>query len=116
MDDRDGGLSPAGDHVDVRGPEVLGQVRRWHHSGSDGGRGQVDRGDAGLPVAGRGLPVDVGRGGLEDHVWPLGLVEKPVDALVAGLEAQCAGPARPSLAGSIPIIQRGSSHSERSSL
>ena len=78
---------------------------------------QVDGADAGLLVARGVLAVHVGAGRLEDQVGQLVLLQQPVDALVAGLQTQLARPApSPSLSGSTPIIQRGSTTSERSSL
>ena len=76
-------------------------------AGPDGGGRQVDRADARLGVARRGVAVHVGAGGLEHQVGLLVETEQPVDALVAGLQAElarrgpgprCPGRCRPSSA------------------
>ena len=69
IDDGDGRLPAAGDHVDVRRVQILAQIGRRDHARADCRRGQVDRLDPGFLVARCGRPMDVGRGGLEHHVW-----------------------------------------------
>ena len=86
-------------------------------AGPDRGRGQVDGADAGLGVARRGVPVHVGRGRLEHQVRHLVAAPAASRHPRGWSPARACGPGpRPSLSGSMPIIQRGSSHSERSSL
>ena len=64
--------------------------------------------DAGLAGSEARCRVHVGRRGLEDEIGELGWREQPVDALGGRLEASFGrASARPSLAGSTPIIQRG---------
>ena len=109
--DRDGGLPAAGDHVDVRRVEVLAQVDRRDHRradarpGSGRSRGCRPRRSAARSRGARSAEVaSKTRSGSSS-------VQQPVDALGRG------GPgprprarARPALSGSMPIIQRGSSH------
>ena len=92
VDDRNGRLPPAGDHVDVRRVQVLAQVGRRDHRRAHRGRRQVDGADTrGRVLRRRGL-VHVGAGRLEHQVGFLGLRQQPVNAFMSGLQTQLAGP------------------------
>ena len=95
LDHRRRGLATAGDHVDVHRVEVEVEVDRRAEVRPDSGRREVDGEDAGLGVARCVRRVRLGRGALEDDVGQLVLGEQPVDALVAGLEAERPGAAQP---------------------
>ena len=117
VDDRDGGLPAAGDHVDVRRIEVLAQVGRRDHGRADRRRRQVDGADAGLGISRRGVAVHVGAGGLEQQIRLLVQTQQPVRRPRGWSPDRACGRAPgPRTPGSMPTIQRGSSHSERSSL
>jgi hypothetical protein len=58
-----------------------------HRNGPDGGRGEVDRPDARLGVAGRVGRVRLGRRRLEDEVGQVRLRQQPVDASRGGFDA-----------------------------
>jgi hypothetical protein len=70
---------------------VLTQVGRRDDGRADRSRGEVDGPDTGLGVFRGGVAVYVGAGGLEQQIGLLVETQEPVDAFMAGLQAELAG-------------------------
>ncbi len=102
VDHGDGGLSPAGDHVDVALAEVAVEVHGRDHVRPRRRRREIDRADPRLVVARRVGEVHVCRGRFEDDVGELGPGEQPVDPAGRGLEPEVPGPAQPFALGVDP--------------
>ncbi len=93
VDHRRGRLAPAGDHVDVRRVQVLGQVHRRDHLRPARRRRQVDRDDPGLGVLLVVAHVHVGAGRVEHHVDVVRVVQDPLRTLMRALDPQRSSPA-----------------------